>query len=271
LQESRPFGGQSFLTLTQRPIFFLDLTDSRYEVFEPLFKALQFQFDRGFRCASFIGANIERAFRNAKATLAYVRYYCAYYAVGHSISGFRGRFGRRRQHGRRRRSARIAVRRIVLHGALQMQDWINEILPDGASLSEESSAMIERVFSATATSFGEQGMEFEPLLPDDEQPLNGRANALALWCTGFLYGLGAGQISDLEALNGEVGEIVVISPRFPGPPVMTPTRMNPTNRHTRNWSSSSGSRPRWYSRNYCRCADRCTRRPSSGCTERIHG
>jgi hypothetical protein len=90
----------------------------------------------------------------------------------------------------------------------RVQDWINEILPDGATLSDESSAMIEKVFTATATSFGEQGMEFEPLLPDDEQPLNGRANALALWCTGFLYGLGTGHISDLEALNGEVGEIV---------------------------------------------------------------
>ena len=90
----------------------------------------------------------------------------------------------------------------------KMQDWVNEILPDGASLSDESSAMIERVFTATATSFGEQGMEFEPLLPDDESPLNGRANALALWCTGFLYGLGTGHISDLEALNGDVGEIV---------------------------------------------------------------
>jgi uncharacterized protein YgfB (UPF0149 family) len=90
----------------------------------------------------------------------------------------------------------------------KMQDWINEILPDGAALSDESSAMIERVFTATATSFGEQGMEFAPLLPDDEAPLNGRANALALWCTGFLYGLGTGHISDLEALNGDVGEIV---------------------------------------------------------------
>jgi len=90
----------------------------------------------------------------------------------------------------------------------RMQDWINEILPDGAKLSDESAAIIERVFTDTAMSFGEQGMEFEPLLPDDEQPLNGRASALALWCTGFLYGLGAGQISNLEALNGEVGEIV---------------------------------------------------------------
>lgn len=89
-----------------------------------------------------------------------------------------------------------------------LQDWINEILPDGTALSEESAAMLERVFTATATSFGEQGMQFEPLLPDDEQPLNGRANALALWCTGFLYGLGAGQISDLDGLAGDVGEIV---------------------------------------------------------------
>ena len=59
----------------------------------------------------------------------------------------------------------------------KVQDWINEILPDGTSLSDESAAMIERVFTATSTSFGEQGMEFEPLLPDDEQPLNGRAKA----------------------------------------------------------------------------------------------
>ena len=90
----------------------------------------------------------------------------------------------------------------------RMQDWVNEILPDDTVLSEESAAVLERVFTATASSFGEQGMEFEPLLPDDEQPLNGRTNALALWCTGFLYGLGTGRIADLQGLSGDVGEIV---------------------------------------------------------------
>src|ERR1700760_3998258 len=90
----------------------------------------------------------------------------------------------------------------------RMQDWVNEILPDDARLTQESAAMIERVFTETANSFGEQGMEFEPLLPDDEQPLPGRTNAMALWCTGFLYGLGTGHISDLEGLSGDVGEIV---------------------------------------------------------------
>jgi len=89
-----------------------------------------------------------------------------------------------------------------------LQDWVNELLPDQAALSDESAAMMEKVFAATATCFGEQGMAFQPLLPDDDQPLNGRANALGLWCTGFLYGLGTGQISDLHALKGDVGEIV---------------------------------------------------------------
>src|SRR6202165_4748741 len=58
----------------------------------------------------------------------------------------------------------------------KMQDWVNEILPDGAALSDESAAMIERVFTATATSFGEQGMEFEPLLPAERQSPDRRAN-----------------------------------------------------------------------------------------------
>ncbi len=87
-------------------------------------------------------------------------------------------------------------------GAMMMSDIrfkdFEDVLATAGSLAD----------AAEATSFGEQGMEFEPLLPDDESPLNGRANALALWCTGFLYGLGTGHISDLEALNGDVGEIV---------------------------------------------------------------
>jgi len=90
----------------------------------------------------------------------------------------------------------------------RMEDWVNEILPDRTSLSVEDTAMIERVFTATTTAFGDQGMEFEPLLPGDGEPLAGRTNALALWCTGFLYGLGAGRIADLDALSGSVGEIV---------------------------------------------------------------
>ncbi len=51
-------------------------------------------------------------------------------------------------------------------------------------------------------------MEFELLLPEDAQPLDARTAALAQWCQGFLYGLGASAIQDASGLPGEVGEIV---------------------------------------------------------------
>jgi uncharacterized protein len=51
-------------------------------------------------------------------------------------------------------------------------------------------------------------MGFEPLLPSDAQPIEARTTALAEWCQGFLYGLGAGNIPDASRLPGEVGEIV---------------------------------------------------------------
>ena len=91
----------------------------------------------------------------------------------------------------------------------KMQDWVNEILPDGAALSDESAAMIERVFAATATSFGEQGMEFEPLLPDDEQPLNGRAQCACIMVHGLSVWPRYRAISRTsKRSNGDVGEIV---------------------------------------------------------------
>ena len=51
-------------------------------------------------------------------------------------------------------------------------------------------------------------MELELLLPADEQPIDVRTAALAQWCQGFLYGLGAGSVADASDLPGDVGEIV---------------------------------------------------------------
>lgn len=51
-------------------------------------------------------------------------------------------------------------------------------------------------------------MEFAPLLPRDAEPIDARAEALGLWCQGFLYGLGASSLTDATKLPGEVGEVV---------------------------------------------------------------
>lgn len=49
---------------------------------------------------------------------------------------------------------------------------------------------------------------FNPLLPDDEQRLSLRVEALAQWCSGFVYGLASVEDVDLEELSAEVQEVV---------------------------------------------------------------
>jgi len=89
----------------------------------------------------------------------------------------------------------------------RLEDWLREILPDGRA-APETTAALEKLFTATAGALLQPDMEFELLLPSDEQPLEVRTAALAQWCQGFLYGLGAGAVPDVSELPGDVGEVV---------------------------------------------------------------
>ena len=89
----------------------------------------------------------------------------------------------------------------------RVEDWLREILPEGRA-TPGTSAALEGLFTATAAALLQPDMEFELLLPSDEQPIEVRTAALAQWCQGFLYGLGAGAVPDASELPGEVGEVV---------------------------------------------------------------
>ncbi len=89
----------------------------------------------------------------------------------------------------------------------RLEDWLREILPEGRA-APETIATLEELFTATAGSLVQPDMEFRLLLPADERPIDVRTAALAQWCQGFLYGLGAGAITDASELPGDAGEIV---------------------------------------------------------------
>ena len=87
------------------------------------------------------------------------------------------------------------------------EDWLREILPDGRA-DAAAAAILAELYTATAAALLDPDMEFALLLPEDAQPLTVRTAALAEWCQGFLYGLGAGSIPDASRLPGDAGEIV---------------------------------------------------------------
>jgi uncharacterized protein len=89
----------------------------------------------------------------------------------------------------------------------RFEDWLHEILPEGRA-DPPVTAELHALYAATARALLEPDLAFELLLPSDAQPIDARAKALAEWCQGFLYGLGAGSIPDAASLPGDVGEIV---------------------------------------------------------------
>jgi uncharacterized protein len=89
----------------------------------------------------------------------------------------------------------------------RFDDWLAEILPEGQAhpLARE---ILREVYTNTAGALEGAEMEFEPLLPADEQSIDARTEALAQWCQGFLYGLGTSVVQDEAGLPGDIGEIV---------------------------------------------------------------
>jgi uncharacterized protein YgfB (UPF0149 family) len=89
----------------------------------------------------------------------------------------------------------------------RFEDWLQEILPEGRAqpLSRET---LRGLFVDTAGALEGPEMQFDLLLPEDEEPIDARTTALAQWCQGFLYGLGTSVIQDASGLPGDIGEIV---------------------------------------------------------------
>jgi len=88
--------------------------------------------------------------------------------------------------------------------------WLDELVALDADPSAErpDDNALKLLFADTVSALRGDEMEFEALLPDDDEPLEHRANALAQWCQGFLYGFGTGHPMRATDLNEQVDEIL---------------------------------------------------------------
>jgi uncharacterized protein len=90
-----------------------------------------------------------------------------------------------------------------------MERWLEEIIPDEDSRSDDDSQQALRLlFADTLNALRGDEMEFELLLPDDDMALELRATALSQWCQGFLYGFATGQPVKTEELPADVDEVL---------------------------------------------------------------
>lgn len=115
---------------------------------------------------------------------------------------------------------------LCTHGPGAVSVWISESRADHGPRSGEAAVAAEQLHDAEAETWRElnsPSLTFYPLLPDAEVDLAERVTALALWCQGFVAGLGLGGYSledaalEQDAASGQsqiaeiVGDFVEIS------------------------------------------------------------
>jgi len=84
---------------------------------------------------------------------------------------------------------------------------VTEFAWEGA-LPGTAAPLLRGIYEQTRAALAGMQMQFELLMPEDDEPIERRTEALTLWCNGFVYGLGTSGAPDPERLPGDAGEIV---------------------------------------------------------------
>lgn len=96
-------------------------------------------------------------------------------------------------------------------GKMERAQWLKRLFPSvesGDLLAREAIDTLARLYDETARQLDDAVLDFQLLLPDDEEPLDERIEALAEWCQGFLLGMSEGGVKELAALPADSGEVM---------------------------------------------------------------
>ena len=92
--------------------------------------------------------------------------------------------------------------------------WLAETLADsqaGEPGARQTRVLLEALAASTGAALEGADMTFQPLLPDDTEPLVERVDCLAQWCQGFNHGLFvAARIGDAEAELGSGNTVEIV-------------------------------------------------------------
>ncbi|HEY0635127.1 MAG TPA: UPF0149 family protein [Gammaproteobacteria bacterium] len=96
-------------------------------------------------------------------------------------------------------------------GRMEKAHWQKRLFPEleqGDLLAGEQSATLACLYEESARQLDDAVLDFQLLLPDDEEPLEERIEALAEWCQGFLLGMSEGGMKELTALPADSSEVM---------------------------------------------------------------
>lgn len=101
---------------------------------------------------------------------------------------------------------------LCARGSIELSEWIDHVLGDqeqGNVLLHDTVHQLSELHQMTMEQINDDFGQFNLLLPDDDDDLVDRTEALADWCQGFVYGLAAGGISEKSELPIDTKEILL--------------------------------------------------------------
>ncbi len=100
---------------------------------------------------------------------------------------------------------------LCAQGATEAAQWMLHVLGE----QEESSKTLQQagkkllqIHQMSVEQMNDSDAEFELMLPDDDEPLEARIEALGTWCQGFVYGLAVGGIKEDTELPEDSKELI---------------------------------------------------------------
>ncbi len=100
---------------------------------------------------------------------------------------------------------------LCAQGATDPAQWMLHVFGEHEKSSDALQQAGEKLVQIHRTSVEQMNnsdVEFELMLPDDDEPLEARIEALGTWCQGFVYGLAVGGIKEDTELPEDSKELI---------------------------------------------------------------
>ena len=100
---------------------------------------------------------------------------------------------------------------LCAQGATEASQWMLYVLgehEETSKLLQQTGKKLLQMHQVSVTQMNGTEAEFELMLPDDDEPLEMRIEALGTWCQGFVYGLAVGGIKEDTVLPDDSKELI---------------------------------------------------------------
>ena len=100
---------------------------------------------------------------------------------------------------------------LCAQGSTDAAQWMLQVLgehEESTKALQQAGKILLQIHQLSVEQMNNSDVEFELMLPDDDEPLESRVEALGTWCQGFVYGLAVGGVKEDTELPEDSQELI---------------------------------------------------------------